>query len=162
MPRPFSIRPFKDGDEFALCELHVAAIRAVPETFYTRKQIAAWANGKTPEIYVRMQTDPGETVYVAADGDDRPVGFCGFLGDQIKGLYVNPDWQGKGVGKALMGVAEAELIAAGAKRLTVHAARSAYGFYQGLGYIQTGIANHTLRNGQEIEAAWYEKPVAPM
>ena len=162
MPRPFSIRPFKSGDEFAICKLHVAAIRAIPETIYTREEVAGWSKGKSPEIYLKIQKETGEIFRVAVDENDRPVGFCGYLGEEIKGLYVDPGWQGEGVGVALMGVAEAELIAAGAKRLTVHAARSAYSFYQRLGYIQTGIANHTLCDGQEIEAAWYEKPVAAL
>ncbi len=159
MTKAFSIRPFRNGDEFAICELHVAAIRAVPETVYPRESIEAWADGKTPEIYVKIQKDIGEIFRVAVNKDDHPVGFCGYLDNEIRGLYVHPAWQGKGIGTALMRDAEEKLVAAGANRLVVNAARSAYGFYQHIGYTQTSIGSHTMRNGQKIEAAWYEKLV---
>ena len=158
MAPPFTIRAFRPGDEFAICELHVAAIRAIPETVYSHSEVDGWARGKTPEIYVRIQQDPGEIVIVAVDGNDRPVGFCGYLGDEIRGMYVDPAWQGQGVGAALMTTAETEIAASGAERYRVLAARSAYGFYQRLGYAQVSIASHTLHNGQKIEAAWHEKP----
>lgn len=160
MPRSFSIRPFRNGDEFAIRDLHVAAILAVPETVYPRDKIAAWASGKTPDLYVKIQNETGEVFLVAVDPDDRPIGFCGYLEDDIRGLYVDPAWQGEGVGTALMQKAEAAIAAAGVRTSKVQAARSAYGFYERIGYVRTRIANHTMANGQQIEAAWYEKPIA--
>lgn len=159
MPRPFTVRPFSSGDQFAICELHVASILAIPRNIYTQSEVEAWTHGKTPEIYIRIQEETGEIFLVAADANDRPVGFVGYLGDEIRGMYVDPAWQGEGVGTALMRRAEAAIIADGARRLRVHAAKSAYGFYEHLGYTQTGIANHTLPDGREIAAAWYEKRV---
>lgn len=161
MSKSFTVRPFRSGDEVAICALHAAAIRAVPEAAYPRDLIESWASGKTPETYVRAQVDLGETYRVAVDQTDRPVGFCSFVGDEIKGLYVDPRWQGLGVGTALLHTAEIELMAAGAHTLKVHAARSAYSFYEHMGYTRMRIDYHTTRGGQTMEAAWYARCVQP-
>ena len=159
MPGGFTIRPFRSGDEFAICELHAATIRSVSETLYSRDQIESWAGGKTPDGYVRMQTEMGEIYRVAADETDTPVGFCSFRDDEIFGIYVSPSWQGKGVGQALMQVAETELTAGGARDLKVHAAKSAWSFYEHCGYTQVRRDVFETRGGLSLETARYQKRV---
>ena len=43
-----------------------------------------------------------ETFIVATMPDDALAGFCSFKDDEVKGLYVAPDWARRGVGSALL------------------------------------------------------------
>jgi GNAT superfamily N-acetyltransferase len=83
--------------------------------------------------------------YVASVGG-RIVGYC--FGDRDTGeivvLALLPDYEGKGLGKALLARMVAELRALGHGRLFLEAAADpgtrAHGFYRHLGWRPTGVA----------------------
>ncbi|MCY1462664.1 Acetyltransferase (GNAT) domain protein [compost metagenome] len=49
-------------------------------------------------------------------------------------MFVDPEYQGSGVGKQMMEVIENEAIAQGLERLRVPSSVTAEGFYAGLGF----------------------------
>lgn len=71
--------------------------------------------------------------YVAVDGDDEPVGFIRIQetekGPHVAPVAVFPEWQGLGVGRALM---DHELRRCGYLKLVARG--SAVPFYRALGY----------------------------
>lgn len=79
-------------------------------------EVESWAAGLAPERYVEAMSAGGETFIVAVAPDGALAGFCSFKGDEVKGLYVAPDWARRGVGSALLRQAEAT-IGAGGHRL---------------------------------------------
>jgi ribosomal protein S18 acetylase RimI-like enzyme len=68
---------------------------------------------------------------IGAFDDDKMLGCC-MLVDEGNG--VNNTLQGKGIGRALMNFAENLARDRGYKRLTMHARKTAVGFYERLGY----------------------------
>lgn len=54
--------------------------------------------------------------------------------DVVRSVFVDPEYQGSGVGKQMMEVIENEAIAQGLERLRVPSSVTAEGFYAGLGF----------------------------
>ena len=78
---------------------------------------------------------PGSETWVAEE-DAAPLGFIGLLDDFIGGLFVAPEAQGRGVGRALV---EHALATRGRLALEVYEANPrARGFYARLGFVETG------------------------
>ncbi|MES1161042.1 MAG: GNAT family N-acetyltransferase [Bacteroidota bacterium] len=79
----------------------------------------------------------------AFEDDDRLLGCCLLTRMdpttiRLRQMAVPNSMQGKGIGRALMVFAENIARDLGYKRLTMHARKTALGFYQKLGYQVTG------------------------
>ena len=97
-------------------------------------------------IHLAARAPRGDAQSVDCDGDgvsssDATAAIVGVItlvlkGDraQFRKLAVLPDWQGIGVGSALISVAAAEATVAGCKRLFCHARLNAEQFYAKLGF----------------------------
>ncbi|WP_196258771.1 GNAT family N-acetyltransferase [Pelagibacterium limicola] len=155
----FTIRPFRDSDADALCRLHVAAILATSDEHYTELQRKSWASGKKPESYIRIAREE-ETYLVAVDANDQPLGFCSFADAEIKGLYVRPAAQRRGIGTALMRRAEAALIRQGATEIVVHSGLPAVSFYQACGYAVVSRSLHRTHDGEELQTVRLGKHIS--
>lgn len=76
---------------------------------------------------------------IGAFDDDKMLGCCMLVdeGDgvvRLRQMAVNNTLQGKGIGRALMIFAENIARDQGYKKLTMHARKTAIGFYEHLGY----------------------------
>lgn len=59
-----------------------------------------------PEMRARIDDDLGKgCVFTVATVDDRIVGMLAMVPGKLDQLFLDPDWKGKGVGKALFGEA---------------------------------------------------------
>lgn len=103
---------------------------------------------------IETQYLPGSELWLACR-QDRPVGFIGLLGAFIGGLFVAPEQQGQGIGRAL--VAHAAGLK-GQLELEVYSANArACAFYRGLGFVEIsrrpdddeGLPFETLRLRRE-------------
>ena len=72
-------------------------------------------------------------VFVALDGE-RVVATASLAGDVLRSVFVLPEMQGRGLGKALMKHLEGVARAAGVQQLRVPASLTAVPFYSALGY----------------------------
>jgi GNAT superfamily N-acetyltransferase len=72
-------------------------------------------------------------VLVALDGE-RVVATASLAGDVLRSVFVLPEMQGRGLGKALMKHVEGVARAAGVQQLRVPASLTAVPFYSALGY----------------------------
>ncbi len=86
---------------------------------------------------------PSAPLWLAVDGQDRPLGFMLLDGAQMEALFIDPACRGQGIGRALVDHA-----------LTLHLAVTtdvneqngqAVGFYEHLGFVATGRSD---RDGQ--------------
>lgn len=102
-----------------------------------------WAEG------IRTDATPG---FVCCQGDSI-VGYC--FADRNSGeilvLAVLPDWEGRGIGKALLQKTVDRLTADGKQRVFLGCSADpqtrSYGFYRSLGWIPTGESD---TNGDDI------------
>ena len=109
--------------------------------------------------YVRGMNFNAERYLLAeVDGEGGNLaGFCSWLPDEVKGLYIHPAWARRGVGGALMDRAEAAIIDAGAPQICLGASRIARPFYERRGYRTMRRMEWRSRGGLVMEAFAMEK-----
>ena len=136
-------RPARREDASALTALRRLALCSL-SGFYSPEQIAVWSEATgAAELRDAIGEDVGSlTCAVIDDGaDDSCIGFVrlGFGASvHLLALYVAPDWQGRGVGGALLGAAHATCCARGVARIHVVASLNAAAFYARRGYVRIG------------------------
>ncbi len=72
--------------------------------------------------------------------EGRVVGFATLVGTELEDLFVDPDWMGHGIGRALVVDAIAVARAQGLGRIDVTANPHALGFYEKVGFVTGGAA----------------------
>jgi predicted GNAT family N-acyltransferase len=84
-----------------------------------------------------------DEVLIGAFEDDKMLGCCMLIRQpdntvRLRQMAVMNNLQGKGIGRALMNFAENIARDLGYKKLSMHARKTAAGFYEKLGYHKTG------------------------
>ncbi len=100
----------------------------------------------------------GKLIWYRKRGDDLPVAVCECLRDftlpekvYIFGYYVRSDQSGKGIGKAFLEEALAELRKDGFKKVTLTVSESnlaAVKLYQKCGFVQVEYRQHEFGEGE--------------
>ncbi len=139
LPKPpqkkVSLRQFRESDLEEVYRLFRDTVHTVCQMEYTREQVEAWA--LPVEKWDREAWRSSllrHFTLVAEDETGRITGFADLDGGYVDRLYVHRDFQGRGAAKALASALEAEALGQGQARITVHASRSARGFFEKLGY----------------------------
>lgn len=137
---PFAVRPVASQAEFqGLIDLRWHVLRP------GRPRASAHLPGD----------EAPETVHwVALDGDDRVVGCATVLasdGLQLRGMAVDPHWQGKGVGAEIV---RSIVDRAEGRRLWCNARLSAAGFYRRCGFVEEGGHFEIEGIGPHVKMAW--------
>lgn len=79
---------------------------------------------------------PAVELWVAVNTDDCPLGFIGLNENHVEMLFIDPDLQGKGIGRALLDHARSSR---GQMSVDVNEQNpEAVGFYLHYGFVQTG------------------------
>ena len=132
------IRRFADADAEAVSRLVVDALLTCCGPDYPPEPLGAFARSQTPEMMLRrarttrfyVAEEAGVPVGCAAIGPDPDdPGICG-----VYSFYVLPEKQGLGIGRRLMEALEADPLGRRARLLTLHASRTALGFYRRMGF----------------------------
>jgi len=147
-------------DASAILRVHRHSILSLGRETYDLAEVESWAAGLVPEGYVKAMTDGGETFIVAVAADGALAGFCSFKDDEVKGLYVAPEWVRRGVGSALLQQAEAAIAACGHGRIGIGAALSGQAFYERHGYGVVERHGWKTRGGLVITALAMEKKLS--
>jgi putative acetyltransferase len=131
-------RPARLEDAAALTALRAAALRSIGEP-YSSEEIAAWseATGEA-ELRALIGEDDQGLICAVAEADESCVGFVrlGFgTSVHVLALYVDPAWQRRGIGAALLRAAHAICRARGVARVLVAASLNAAPFYARRGYV---------------------------
>src|SRR5215213_9249296 len=84
-----------------------------------------------------------ENLHIAAYEDDQMLGCCMLVEEdsqtvRLRQMAVMNDLQGKGIGRALMQVAENLARDRGYRKITMHGRKNAVGFYEKMGYRKQG------------------------
>jgi GNAT superfamily N-acetyltransferase/protein-L-isoaspartate O-methyltransferase len=144
-----ALRRAVDADRPALCRVHIRAIRETCSSAYTPEQIGAWTALLSPDSYAAVVRD--RFMVVAA----TPLGVTGFgqldvERGVVEAVYVLPDAQGDGIGRALLAALEHEARAAGLRELRLFATLNAVPFYERAGYVAESRTTHALPGGTDL------------
>lgn len=145
------LRPWDEEDGPDMAALHRRAILATSDEFYTKEQRESWAHGLTGDGYAKSAAD-GEVFIIAVDEDDKPLAFCGYKDNEICGLYVDPDHQGRNIGKRLFFRACMNMFQSQPDKIIVDSSAPAVKFYEDFGYKVIREVTHDTRGGVKLHA----------
>jgi putative acetyltransferase len=126
-------RPATHIDAKRLFELRRKSIVALAPKAMSVPQ--AWAENLT---ITAMELKLREFEIWVVEQDDAMVGWGAIAGDRLEGLYVAPEFAGRGIGTELLDVLERLLRERGVLALRAEASANALGFYLRRGYEPIG------------------------
>jgi len=149
-----------DADAIALA--HLDSIRSIGPKFYSPDIVKIWGAGITPDIYVDAMR-AGEVFFIAIGQlDDRPavLGFSSHRVDDAQdgtSVYVRGSVARRGIGTALLQLAEAHALAHGATVVQIQASLAGVNFYKVNGYEELGCGDAYLMSGQSMPCVFMRK-----
>lgn len=156
IPR-YRLRAGKPSDAPGLFAVHERAVRELARGVYSDSQVESWVHGDSPARYIDAMREDGELYLVAVARLRGIIGFCSYKDEEVRSLYIDPDWSRLGVGTALLQRAEAEIAAAGHGKVVIGASLVGLPFYETHGYRVIRHRHWRSRGGLMIPAADMEK-----
>jgi ribosomal protein S18 acetylase RimI-like enzyme len=133
-----NIGRFQESDAAAVSELIRTTLQISNSRDYPPEIINALIERETPDHILQRAS---WTHFYVAEDDSKIIG-CGAIGpywdrqdeSSLFTIFVHPDFQGKGVGKAIVETLERDEFALRAKRIEIPASITGLPFYQKMGY----------------------------
>jgi GNAT superfamily N-acetyltransferase len=150
----------RDAEAIALA--HLDSIRSIGPAFYPPDVIEAWGSGLTPDIYVKAR-EGGEAFFIATghiDGKPAVLGFSTHRVDDAQdgaSVYVRGDAARRGIGTALLRLAEAHAVAHGATSIQIQASLAGVEFYKANGFDEIGRGEALLTSGRSMPCMFMRK-----
>jgi GNAT superfamily N-acetyltransferase len=151
MTVPFKLRRYDQGDLDELHALVVHAIRSSYPEHYPPRAVQFFVEHHARE---KIATDGAAGFVIIAVSGDRIIGTATLARDTVARVFVAPELQGSGIGRALMDRIEAEARSLGLNRLVLDASLPALRFYQSRGYHTRSEKAIDVGEGQELR--YYE------
>jgi GNAT superfamily N-acetyltransferase len=159
---PFEIRAAGPDDAEAIAAAHVDSIESFGPRFYGADVVQAWHAGIQPAMY-RNAMAAGEVFFVAAASQEGSREVLGFSSHHVAdgqhgvGVYVRGMAARRGIGSALLRLAESSALAAGARTVKLDSSLLAVDFYKANGFVETGRGDHSLRSGHRMACVFMQK-----
>ena len=150
-----AIRSMMPADAGAVHSIHSACLERTLLGRYTSEQITAWMTGRTPQGYLRA-SEAGERFFIA-EVDRTAVGFASWQDDQLLAVFVHPDFQGRGIGSALVSACFEDAERTGATISSVSSVLGAEAFYGRHGFLIVGSGS-TSKHGVIIQDTQMHRP----
>ena len=99
------------------------------------EEATAWASQLT---LAGMERKLRELEIWVAELDGAVTGWGAIRGDCLEGLYIAPEFAGRGIGEELLGMLEGLMRQAGVPKVRAEACTNALNFYLRRGYCATG------------------------
>jgi putative acetyltransferase len=164
---PFEIRGAVAADATAIAAAHLDSIQSIGPRFYPADLVRDWSARIAADMYVNAMST-GEVFFVAVAspgareraGENEVLGFSSHHavdGQHGVGVYVRGIAARRGIGSALLRMAESSAAAAGARTVQLDASLAALEFYKANGFVETGRGGHRLRSGREMACVFMKK-----
>ena len=127
--------------------------------------LTIWGAGVTPQLYVRAM-EGGEVFFIAVgrvDGEPVVLGFSSHHGDDAQdglSVYVRGSAARRGIGTALLRLAESHALAHGATSIEIQASLAGVAFYAANGFDEIGRSEVTLSSGGKIPCVFMRKALS--
>jgi putative acetyltransferase len=156
-------RRARPSDAEAIAVAHRDSIRSLGPGFYPPNVVDDWQEGLTGDLY-RKAMDAGEVFFVSVGTIDGEAAVLGFASDyRIEGsrhgtsVYVRGVAARRGIGSALLALAEAHAIANGATSVHIEASLAGVEFYKASGYTEVTRGETRLMSGKPIACVFMQK-----
>lgn len=135
-----AIRDFTAQDADEVSALIRATLLTSNAGDYAREELEAIADWYCAAGLVSRLPYAHRLVAAPAEGPHagRIIGTAARRENQVEAVFVAPDWQGAGVGAALMGLLEQGARTLAMRALWLESSLTAVGFYERLGYESAG------------------------
>lgn len=153
----------EDAEAIALA--HLDSIRSIGPTFYSPELVEAWGAGLTPDIYVKAM-EGGEAFFIAVEHVDGQLVVLGFSTHRVDdaqdgaSVYVRGSAARRGIGTALLRLAEAHALAHGATNIQIQASLAGVEFYTANGFEEIGRGEAPLMSGRSMPCVFMRKWLA--
>lgn len=160
--REVVIRQAHPDDAAAIARAHVDSIHSIGPRFYAPGVVEAWAAGLTRDVYVNAMNG-GEVFFIATgelDGETAVLGFSSHrVDDEEDGVsvYVRGAAARRGIGSALLRLAEQHALAHGATSVQIQASLAGVAFYAANGFEVLGHGEATLMSGRTMPCVFMRK-----
>jgi putative acetyltransferase len=154
-----SIRRYLPTDAPALASLFRASVRDIASRDYSASQVRAWASCVVDEGQFG-QTCESKSTWVA-EVEARIAGFSDLEPDgHIDMLYIHPDFQRRGVARALLMHVEEAARTSGLRRLYTEASITARPVFEAMGF-RTIVPQTVTVQGESMTNYRMEKRLEP-
>jgi GNAT superfamily N-acetyltransferase len=159
---PFEIRGAGTEDVNAMAAAHIDSIESIGPRFYSADVVDAWLAGIQPGLYLKAMA-AGEVFFVAVTGQEGSREVLGFSSHHVGdgqhgvGVYVRGIAARRGIGSALLRMAESSAVAARAASVRLDSSLAAVDFYKANGFVETGRGEHRLRQGRTMACVFMHK-----
>jgi GNAT superfamily N-acetyltransferase len=159
---PFEIRTADGADANAMAAAHIDSIETIGPRFYSTDVVQAWCAGIHPGLYLKAMT-AGEIFFVAVTSQEGRREVLGFSSHHVVddghgvGVYVRGIAARRGIGSALLRMAESSAVAARAGSVRLDSSLAAVDFYKANGFVETGRGEHRLRQGRTMACVFMHK-----
>jgi putative acetyltransferase len=131
--QPITIRPYEATDASSVTRLFRASVRGIASRDYTASQIKAWAPDVIDEEQFGKRCE-GKSTWVA-EVEGCVAGFSDLEPDgHVDMLYVHPDYQRRGIARALLEHVERTAREIGLRRLYTEASITARPAFEAMGF----------------------------
>jgi putative acetyltransferase len=155
-------RPATEKDAAAIALAHIDSIRALGPRFYPPDVGEAWCEDLTADIYAKAMRG-GEAFFIATGRLDGQLVVLGFathrVDDEQDGasVYVRGRAARKGIGTALLRLAEQHARAHGAASIQIQASLAGVMFYKANGFVELGRSEAVLMSGKSMACVLMRK-----
>lgn len=158
------IRPARIEDAEHILRAHFNSVHGTGSKFYSKEICDEWSpsiSEKRIKGFADTISSGVEIMFVAIV-EDKIAGFSSIIpkDSELRAVYVDPKFGGKGVGKMLLNQVELEARKHGLQKLVMPASLSAEAFYKRHGYIEIQRIEHILKSGKKMPAVKMEKVLA--
>jgi putative acetyltransferase len=161
----YTLRLAAAADAEAMVRIHHAAVHETASACYPPEVLDAWASQLTEASYERMRqelaTGDGR-IDVVAELNSQIVGFGMVIpeGQELRAVYVDPQFGRRGVGAAILSHLEQLAIQCGIERLDLESSLNAEAFYSRHGYQVVERGMHRFRSGHQMACVVMTKSLA--
>lgn len=161
----FQTRRAGPADADNIAAAHRDSIRSIGPRFYPPNVVDDWGEGLTREMYVKAMED-GESFFVAVGevgGQPAVLGFATHRTDRSHhgtSVYVRGYAARRGIGSALLRLAEADAVSAGATSIQIEASLAGVEFYRANGFEEVARGETRLMSGRPIACVFMRKRLA--
>jgi putative acetyltransferase len=161
-PGEVRIRQANPEDAAANASAHRDSIRSIGRTFYPPNVVEEWGSGLTPDVYVKAMAG-GEAFFIATGPIDGEVVVLGFSTHRVDdaqdgaSVYVRGRAARRGIGTALLRLAEAHAMAHGATAIQIQASLAGLEFYKANGFEEITRGEALLLSGRSMPCVFMRK-----